>query len=169
MRIGGSGLVAADLIPSGGGVMRNQDLVAERDGVLVSPYVLVALVSAKFACMQLLNVAASGRRLLVDGIWFNGSTSVGYQLRSHNTALADDGGAWASINPGAAAGNAHVFSEALSALPGDLLVEWAKEIGSVTEYVSFPYPIMIDEDEGLVLTTTSTNRVIEVTFIGREV
>lgn len=169
MRIGGSGLVAADLIPSGGGVMRNQDLVSERDGVFINPFAFSNNVAARFSCVQLLNAAASGRRLLVDEIIVQGSSAASTQFRSHNVALATDVGAWVSMNPPATAGNAHVFHADLAALPGTLIVQIPKLSVVSDHFFTFNYAIMLDEDEGLVICSPTANRSITVAFIGREV
>ena len=169
MRIGGSGLVAADLIPSGAGTMRNMDLVSERDGVLISPFANSASLASNFSCVQLLNASASGRRLLVDGIIMKGGATVSVQLRSHNTALSTDEGAWGSINPPATAANAHVFSERVSSLPGDLIVQYPKHSVIATKYWTLTYPIMLDEDEGLVICQIAVQMGMNAAFIGREV
>jgi len=169
MRIGGSGTITANVDPSGGGVMRGNDLVAERDGVFISPFLSIVPVLAEYSCIQLLNVAASGRRLLIDGFLAEGSTSVQYQVRSHNVALAADGGAWISVNPDVAAGNAHVFSDTLGVLPGTLMYVWSKETVRYVKDLLLAFPIMLDEGEGLVFTTGNTNRELRCQFLGREV
>lgn len=169
MRIGGSGTVSVDVIPSGAGTMRLNDLVSERDGVLMSLLTVSPAISAQFSCAQILNVAASGRRLLIDGLWFVGATGTEYQLRSHNTALANDVGAWLSINPSIPAGNAHSFHESLVALPGTLIVAFPKLATDVVDHWMFPFPMMLDENEGLVVTINLVQREVACNFIGREV
>ena len=160
---------AVPVIPSGSGVMRLNDLVSERAGVFINPFATAAQLAANFSCVQLLNAAASGRRLLVDMIIFSGGPSAEAQLRSHNVALTTDVGAWVAINPSGAAGNAHVFTDRVGALPGTLIVQFPKHSVVVAAYWSFDYPIMLDEDEGLVVCQPSVQNTMTCAFVGREV
>ena len=158
MRIGGSGTITANIEPSVFGNLQGNDASAENGDTKIADFPLVVGVAAEFTIFQVLNAVASGVVLLIDWVLFLPLSETTFQFRSYAGAVLTNNGVLTPQSPGSGNGTQESFYDTAVALPGGLLFEARRVTSGEGARFTFPFPIILEQGQGLVLAPASANR-----------
>lgn len=127
-------------------------------------------VVAQFSHVQLLNPAASGKVLFVDGLELSAAVAgpTAISLRYHNVALANLDGNALSKNAGSAASAAQVRNAANAAALGGVPWRYVTVADGASKAVRFDRPVRLEAGEGIIIHVPTVNVTATCSFDFRE-
>lgn len=169
MRIGGSGLVEADVQPSRGGVVRGNDIISAASEVFVSGLPFLSNLASNFTMLSIFNPAASGIQIFIDHVFFHSTQCTVVEWYSHNALLAANVAFGTARNDAAIASLAQTSTEQAVAMIGTLIGEWRRDVDSPPSLGAFTFPWWLDPGEALIIACNTTNQNGWCGFNWREV
>lgn len=165
--MGSPGISLVTVKPSGGGIFRGNDKLAEDDKALFHG-LYVNGIASQYSHVGLFNPAGSGITVLIDEIWAHATGDTSIYLRTITALLGNDNGVWTARNISGANGLAHITSENNVAFQGVSKVK-LEVLQSQLNVFPFKIPWKLAEGRGLLVASYTVARALDVWFHGREV
>lgn len=167
MNVNNAGSADVNILQSDTVTFRDKDKPSN-DGLAFVGGADLAAVASQYPHIQILNPSGSGIVVAVDKIVFtNVTNNSDYGIHTYNTALASNLTTIECTNIGAATPNAELREATNVAVLGDMFYV-DRELAAVPAKNMFDYPLFLDEGQGIVAVSYSTNVTVRGNVFWRE-